>query len=130
MERTITFQGRSLKLTISQRAQAQLDRLAEPLLLEMELYFSCLIRKRVYVREPVDAPGMVKLAEKLMARFRPVVTQTCAMRDVERDNPPVKDMPIDNPERFFPHWLTLDYRRGDWQAEFGYVTRAASSADM
>ena len=130
MERTVTFQGRSLQLTISQRAQAQLDHLAEPLFLEMELYFSCLIRKRVYVRAATDAPDVVTLAGKLMARFRPVVTETCAMRDVERDNPPVKDMPITHPERFFPHWLTLDYRRGDWQADFGYATATAASSGM
>jgi hypothetical protein len=30
-------------------------------------------------------------------------------------------MPILNPERFYPHWLTLDYRRGKWLADFGYV---------
>ena len=82
----------------------------------------------MYVRESTDAPGVVRLADKLMARFRPVVTQTCAMRDVERDNPPVKDMPIAHPERFFPHWLTLDHRRGDWQADFGYATGAVTSA--
>ena len=121
MQRTITFQGRPLELTVSRRAQAQLDRRTEPLFLEMELYFSCLIRKRVYVRESIDSPDAVALDGKLMARFRPVVTQTCAMRDVERDNPPVKDMPIIKPERFIPHWLMLDYRRGKWQADFGYV---------
>jgi len=128
MDRTITFLGRSLKLSISQRAQAQLDRLAEPLFLEMELYFSCLIRKRVYVRESTDAPDVIMLADKLMARFRPVVTETCAMRDVERDNPPVKDMPITHPERFFPHWLTLDYCRGGWQADFGYASGTVASS--
>jgi len=125
MQHTITFQGRSLQLTVSQRAQVQLDLRSEPLFLEMELYFSCLIRKRVYVRESTGGPDVVVLADKLMARFRPVVTKTCAMRDVERDNPPVMDMPIIKPERFFPHWLTLDYRRGDWQADFGYVTSGA-----
>jgi hypothetical protein len=31
-------------------------------------------------------------------------------------------MPIIKPERFIPHWLMLDYRRGKWQADFGYVT--------
>ena len=121
MQHDITLQVCPLKLTVSQRAQAQLDCRTEPLFLEMELYFSCLIRKRVYVRESIDGPGVVELADKLMARFRPVVTQTCAMRDVERDNPPGMDMPVINPERFFPHWLTLDYRRGNWQADFGYT---------
>jgi hypothetical protein len=125
MQRIITFQGRVLELTVSRQAQTQLDRRTEPLFLEMELYFSCLIRKRVLVRESIDGPDAVTLGDRLVARFRPVVTQTCAMRDVERDNPPVKDMPIIRPERFFPHWLTLDYRRGTWLADFGYVTSAA-----
>ena len=125
MPRTITFQGRPLELTVSRRAQVQLDRRTGPLFLEMELYFSCLIRKRVYVRESIDDPDVSALSDKLMVRFRPVVTQTCAMRDVERDNPPVMDMPIIKPERFTPHWLTLDYRRGKWQADFGYVSSAA-----
>ena len=119
MQRTITFQGRPLKLTVSPRAQTQLTRRTSPLFLEMELYFSCLIRKRVLVRETIEE-GAVALVDNLVARFRPVVTETCAMRDVERDNPPVKDMPILNPERFYPHWLTLDYRRGQWRADFGY----------
>lgn len=130
MQNTINFQGRPLKLTVSPRAQAQLDRRTEPLFLEMELYFSCLIRKRVYVRESSDGHDAVTLADKLIARFRPVVTQTCAMRDVKRDNPPVKDMPIIKPERFFPHWLTLDYRHGAWRADFGYATGAGASSGM
>ena len=128
MQRMITFKGRPLKLTVSQRAQTQLARRTSPLFLEMELYFSCLIRKRVLVHESTDDLDAVTLADKLMAWFRPVVTETCAMRDVERDNPPVKDMPILNPERFYPHWLTLDYRRGKWLADFGYVGSRARSA--
>ena len=77
----------------------------------MELYFSCLIRKRVLVRESIEEADAVVLADRLIASFRPVVTETCAMRDVERDNPPLKDMPILHPERFYPHWLARDYRR-------------------
>lgn len=120
MQRLTSFQGRTLRLTVSERAQQQLVRRASPLFLEMELYFSCLIRKRVLVRESIDENDAVVLADKLVASFRPVVTQACAMREVERDNPPVKDMPIQHPERFYPHWLTLDFRHGEWCAEFGY----------
>ena len=122
MNQIVPLWGKSLQLTISERAQAQLDRRAKPLLLEMELYFSCLVRKRVYVREHVNGEDVAALSDKLSVSFRPVVTQTCAMREVERDNPPVMDMPIVKPERYFPHWLTLDYRRGKWLAEFGYAT--------
>ena len=121
MNQIVPLWGKSLKLTISERAQAQLDHRTKPLLLEMELYFSCLVRKRVYVREHTNGKDTAALSDKLSVSFRPVVTQSCAMREVERDNPPVMDMPIVKPERYFPHWLTLDYRRGKWLAEFGYV---------
>ena len=120
MERTVTVGGKPLRLSISKAAQAQLDRRAETLFLEMELYFSCLVRKRVYVRETMNAEAAHPVTDKLTVSFRPVVTETCAMREVERDNPPVKDMPIVRPERYFPHWLILDYRHGVWRAEFGY----------
>jgi hypothetical protein len=125
MRKTVVVGDRPLKLAISKRAQAQLDRRTSALLLELELYFSCLVRKRVYVREQFDARDVHAVSDKLQVRFRPVVTETCAMREVERDNPPVRDMPIVNPERYFPHWLTLDFVRGEWLAEFGYARSPA-----
>jgi hypothetical protein len=127
MEKTVAVGERSLNLTISKRAQAQLDRRTSALFLELELYFSCLVRKRVYVRETLDAHDVHTVSNKLQVRFRPVVTETCAMREVERDNPPVRDMPIVHPERYFPHWLTLDYVCGEWLAEFGYAQSPAGA---
>ena len=121
MEKTVVVDGRSIRLTVSDAAQAQLARRSEALFLELELYFSCLVRKRVHVRELNGDTNTHALSDKLVVRFRPVVTESCAMREVERDNPPVRDMPIVRPERYFPHWLTLDYRRGEWRAEFGYA---------
>ena len=123
MDQIITRQQKSLQLRVSKSAQAALDRRQSPLLLELELYFSCLVRKRVHVRDYLDG-DVINLNDKLSVRFRPVVTQQCAMRDVERDNPPVMDMPAVNPQRYFPHWLTLDFRRGKWIAEFGYAALA------
>ena len=123
MHQVITRPREPLQLRVSRSAQAALDRRESPLLLELELSFRCLVRKRVHVRDELDDDAVV-LSDKLSVRFRPVVTQQCAMRDVERDNPPVMDMPAVNPQRYFPHWLTLDFRRGNWIAEFGYTTAA------
>jgi len=120
MDQGVGRKVKALKLSISKAAEAQLRLRSEPLLLQMELYFSCLVRKRVYVRDLADNVEAVSLGDKLKVWFRPVVTQTCAMREVERDNPPVMDMPVVDPGRYFPHWLTLDYRYGKWLAGFGY----------
>ncbi|MDH3979184.1 MAG: hypothetical protein OEU91_01580 [Gammaproteobacteria bacterium] len=125
MNHTVTVNGKSLRVALSKAAKRALERRADALLLEMELYFSCLIRKRVYVRDDFKGVNAIPVSDKLHISFRPVMTQSCAIRDVPRDNPPVRDMPIVRPERYFPHWLTLDYRRGEWLAEFGYAGEAA-----
>jgi hypothetical protein len=125
MNHTVTVNGKSLRVALSKAAKRALERRADALLLEMELYFSCLIRKRVYVRDDFKGVDAIPVSDKLHISFRPVMTQSCAIRDVPRDNPPVRDMPIVRPERYFPHWLTLDYRRGEWLAEFGYAGEAA-----
>ena len=71
MQRLLTFHGRPLSLTVSQRALAQLARRVSPLILEMELYFSCLIRKRVLVRESIEEADAVVLADKVDREFSP-----------------------------------------------------------
>lgn len=125
MNQTIDIGGKSLKLRISKQAEARLSQRAEPLLLEMELYFSCLIRKRVYVRESAEGFETIPVTRHLHIWFRPVVTKTCAISECDVGNPPVVDMPVVKPGRYFPRWLTLDYRSGRWHADFGYAAMAA-----
>jgi hypothetical protein len=113
--------GRSLQLSLSRAAQRALALRTEALYLELELYFSCLVRKRIHVRDSMTGAGYLPVTDKLRVRFRPVVTQTCSMREVDTSNPPLLDMPMVQADRYFPHWLTLDYRGGRWRAEFGYA---------
>ncbi len=122
MLQLIQVNNKPLHLLVSPAAQRALAQHSAGLFLELELYFSCLVRKRVHIRENVSGTEFHALTDNLFVRFRPVVTQTCAMREIEVDNPPVQDMPMVHAERYFPHWLTLDYRAGQWLAEFGYAT--------
>jgi hypothetical protein len=67
--------GRSLQVALGRAARRALDLRQEALCLELELYFSCLVRKRVHVRESADGPGFLPVMDKLHVRFRPVVTR-------------------------------------------------------
>jgi hypothetical protein len=91
----------------------------------MELYFSCLIRKQVRIRQTLDTLYKVKVSDKLEIGFRPVMTRACGVTETdETGKPPLTDFPIAKPECYIPHWLTLDYRKGEWQSEFGYLDPA------
>lgn len=91
-----------------------------PLLVELELLFSCLIRKRV--RFPVaphaDAIPVPGTDPRLTLYFHPVCTKVCVIGDAEV--PDLLTFPIRRVTPFIPRAVTLDYRKGGWIGDFSY----------
>jgi hypothetical protein len=119
MQTQIQMHHRTIEVTLSSAAEEALSQRDMPLLAEMELYFSCLIRKVVRFHE-TTTDDSIAINEKLSLRFRPIMTQHCGT-DYEGTEPPVTDFPITEPERYVPHWLKIDYKGGQWYGEFGYA---------
>ena len=117
MHATIEILGKQVLVEWSASADKKLQELTEPLAVEMELYFSCLIRKAVRFGRDAQASGFALAAPQLKIGFRPVMTKACRMSDVEGE-PPLEDFPIVRPEAFVPKRLTIDYRGGKWIGEF------------
>ena len=132
MEMTLThsieLQGKSVDVTLSERARNALSRRTKPLTVEMELYFSCLIRKKVRFHDTENDAAAEKnslealLNDRMRIRFRPVMTKVCG-KDYEGDEPPLTDFPITNSKAYIPHWLTIDFRNDEWVGEFGYRSK-------
>lgn len=114
----ITLADKKLEIRLSRTARQALANRASPLLAEMELLFSCLIRKRVRFGE-LDGREAVTVSDRLSVSFRPVMTKACTLSDIEEETP-VADFPIADARPYVPHWLAIDYRRGQWLGEFGY----------
>jgi hypothetical protein len=112
---------REVELRVSERAQAQLAREARALDIEMELYFSCLLRKRVYFRATPrsDCAARANLTAQVSVSFRPVMTHVCSVREAVGE-PEVETLSLVRTTEFTPKWLALDYARGAWSGEFGY----------
>lgn len=112
---------RTIDVILTSRAQQALKNLSAPLNVELELYFSCLIRKRVLFPDQshTDSIPLKSSHEKLNIQFRPVMTRVCSVDDVE-GAPDLETFPIKRPEAFIPHWLRLDNQSGKWMGEFGF----------
>ncbi len=117
----LTLGERAVELRLSERAQAQLAREAGPLDIEMELYFSCLLRKRVHFLALPHAHVAARAAlnDNVSVSFRPVMTRACSIGDVI-DEPEVETAALVRAAAFTPKWLALDYAQGKWAGEFGY----------
>jgi hypothetical protein len=117
MQATVEILGKKILVEWSASADRKLQELAEPLLVEMELYFSCLIRKAVRFGRDAQAGEFATAGPQLKVGFRPVMTKACNVNDFEVE-PPVEDFPIVKPAAFVPKRLTIDFRNGNWVGDF------------
>jgi hypothetical protein len=117
MQNNIEILGKKVLVEWSAAADQKLQALTEPLRVEMELYFSCLIRKAVRFGGDAHPGNFALAAPQLSIGFRPVMTKICRVSDVEGE-PPLEDFPIVRPEAFVPKRLAIDYRDGKWLGEF------------
>jgi len=127
-EQYIEMPGKQIAVELNHKARRQLNKLEAPLLIDMELYFSCLIRKQVRVYEELSEPVADKMEGQFSAQFadiiyiafRPVMTRACSVSSCDGDSPPLRDFPIKNPHSYNPKWLKLNYKKGRWCGVFGY----------
>lgn len=117
MQSTVEILGKKVLVEWSSSADRKLHSLAEPLLVEMELYFSCLIRKSVRFGNDAQASNFAAAAPQLKIGFRPVMTRACRVSEVAGE-PPLEDFAIVRVEAFVPKRLIIDYRNGRWMGEF------------
>jgi len=119
----VVIAGRTVRLDISERAQRALTQQGGPTTIALELYFSCLIRKRVRVEAgAATGPLCARISDALSLCFQPVMSRACA---IEKDaagaaHPELIPFPIQRAQAFVPRWLKLDYRRHAFHGEYGY----------
>ena len=120
MSSEITIDNRTVKVHLSKAAEKALSARDIPLFVEMELYFSCLIRKQVLFHDIQRQDNSVAVDNKLNVSFHPVMTASCQIKDAEPE-PAKSDFEMQRRDCFVPKWLKLDYKKREWLGEFGYV---------
>jgi len=119
MQKTIEIEGKGVAVEVTDKAVQALSSRHQALLAEIELFFSCLIRKQVRFRETDIPDNATSVVENLALVFRPVMTRACG-KDYEGDEPPMTDFPIANTRPSIPKWIKIAFLAGNWRGEFGY----------
>ena len=114
--------GRSLQVEYSQSAVSQMKLLTRPVYLEMELHFSCLVKKQMVIRPTENTNGSVSLNDALQLSFRAIVPSVCAPSSVDiHQDESIKIFDVAKPERFVPEWVLIDFKDNQWTGDFGYT---------
>jgi hypothetical protein len=69
MHVTANLHGRAVAIELTQAANDALAQRSTPLLAEMELYFSCLVRKKVRFHDGSAGADRVHVTDKLAVHF-------------------------------------------------------------
>ncbi len=115
---TCTLDGHDIKIALTERARQALRRLNKPLLVEMQLYFSCMVKKRVlFHTETPDLPS-TPTGEHLNIAFRCVQSDSCDPQEFATHYPGKKTLDAVAAIKMHPHLLQIDYKNKRWQGEF------------
>ncbi len=134
MEQQLNFHGKLVQVTLTERATARSREMEHPLLMEIQLYFSCVLVKRVAIYADTPQHGSWQLAQdefdallataqplsgKLFIRFNTVMTKICPVADYLGPTP-VSDFEIARKGAFVPSWLKIDFVGGQWVGDYGW----------
>lgn len=111
------------RVDLTDAARRALAARTTPLTVELELFFSCLIRKRVRidVAAPARALLLPEAHPKLVVWFHPVMAVQCVLPSTATlEELPLTTFPLDKAQVFTPRWLSLDHRAAAWRGDFGW----------
>lgn len=115
----IEINGRNVLVEWTESAAHELARRAQPLVVELELYFSCLVKKFVHFHETAPQCDTVLVSDKLAVFFRPVTSTACSFEVADRlGRQPEIELDTPNVHKIAPKRVKLDFVRGAWQGNY------------
>jgi hypothetical protein len=115
----VLINNKTVAVEWTKAAARELAKRSQPLVVELELYFSCLVKKFVHFHEAVPDRKAIAVSDKLAVFFRPVTSTACSFEvadrlgrqpEIELDNPNVRKMA--------PRLVKIDFVRDNWQGNF------------
>ena len=117
--RSVTINERRVDVRWTGRAQRALERRDHPLVVEMQLYFSCVVKKRVLFHEHATLAG-TSVDRNLELTFEAVASAACDPAEFAASYPRGNSLSPGKAARMVPRRVEIDYRRGAWEGAFYY----------
>ena len=117
--RTVTMAGKLLKVEWTQRAECALQARTEPLIIEMQLYFSCMVKKRVLFHKDSELET-VGVNDTMKVAFQSIQAAACDPEEFARSYPIGRVLDSPTATKMIPSSLSIDFRQEQWEGEFSY----------
>jgi len=113
----IQLSNNTLTVEWTRRAENALSERAGPLYVDMQLYFSCVVQKRVLFHDSTEH-DVITVDNRLSVMFRPVEAQSCDPQSFADNHPVKRELFSRSATRMRPRLLQIDYSDREWSGRF------------
>ena len=114
---TSHFRERNIHVLWTQRAEQAFSLRTTALIVEMQIYFSCVIKKRVLFHEQTDLESL-PITENISISSRAVQSDNCSAEEFARNFPVKQELTSRNAKKMYPRQLKIDYKNQQWLGDF------------
>lgn len=115
--RRVALRGGMLTVRWTPRAERALNSRGAPLPVEMQLYFACVVKKRVLFPDAAS-PDAVSVDDRFLVDLSTVESDRCDPSAFAVNHPVRRKLDSAGANRMRARELLLDFRKGRWQGEF------------
>ncbi|MCU7940744.1 MAG: hypothetical protein KZQ64_16130 [gamma proteobacterium symbiont of Bathyaustriella thionipta] len=119
--KTVRINGKPLCIEWTNRADSALRKRKYPLNIEMELYFSGMIKKMVIFHDSpknkIEQDKLHSITRQMKVWFHPVTSGVFKMGDAPHQQSMI-DVEIINLHNYYPKKLNIDFRNDRWEGHF------------
>lgn len=115
--RTVPLRGGELTVRWTRRAERRLRERGAPLPVQMQLYFACVLMKRVLFPEQRPEDG-VEVDGRFLVSLSTVESDRCDPLTFAAHHPASRTLQSAGAARMRARLLQIDHRKGRWEGEF------------
>ncbi|MDH5778288.1 MAG: hypothetical protein OEZ33_08760 [Gammaproteobacteria bacterium] len=116
-KKELIYNNKKLQISWTQRAEHEFNKRKTPLFVEMQIYFSCVVQKRVLFHEDAGQHGQ-PVNKHFSISLRPVQAKSCDPEEFNQHHPVSHDYTSPAAQKLRPSSLQLDFKNNEWRGEF------------
>lgn len=109
--------GHHFVIRYTKRAEKALQKRTHQLIIEMQIYFSCVVQKRVLFHDTYEY-DMTIVNDKISIALRVVESDACDPAFFANNHPEKRELETSGAKKMKAKELILDYKNGNWAGAF------------
>ena len=111
------LKNKHVLIRYTSRAKKELEKRQTQLIIEMQIYFSCMVQKRILFHDSYEH-DIVPINNKLAVSLRIIQSDVCTPEVFAAEHPEKRELTNQKAEKMTVKELIFDYQKGGWIGNF------------